>query len=201
MILALNFKPQCDTKVGYKIGIDRESMRQLHQFQVLTVFFISIENEDMTKHDFLHVGICKLEPVQVIYKTCLFRDPPQGYDKRLRQTFQLVREWIVRFGLDPMGLLHIGIPTLENKQLIMYDCCIEFPLPMMEKSDDLALRSLQGGDYALLRVEKTPAKIGKAIQMFLADYIPENHLVLDEERPIYEIYYTDTIEYCVPILE
>ena len=95
--------------------------------------------------------------------------------------------------------MHIGVPVLEDKQLIMYDCCIEFPFPVLEERGDISLRVLPGGEYALLRVEKTPAKIGKAIQLFYSDYIPRNALILDEERPTYEIYYEDTMEYCVPI--
>ncbi len=158
----------------------------------------------MNKQNPLHVGICKLEPLQVIYKVCLFGGRLENHDsridKRIRQAFQSLREWVVCFGLDPKHLLHIGIPTVEDKYLILYDCCIEFPLPMMEKKNDLALRILPGGEYALLRVEKTPAQIRKAIREFLGNYIPENHLLLDKERPVYEIYYKDTLEYCVPIL-
>ncbi len=158
----------------------------------------------MSKQNLLHVGICQLEPLQVVYKTCLFGGRFETHDsridKRIRQAFQSLREWVVRFGLDPRELLHVGIPTVEDNYLLLYDCCIEFPLPLMEKSAELSLRILPGGEYALLRVEKTPAKIRKAIQGFLGDYIPENHLVLDEERPTYEIYYKDMLEYCVPIL-
>ncbi len=158
----------------------------------------------MIKQNLLHVGTCKLEPVQVVYKTCFFGGRLENYDrrvdKRIREAFQVLREWVVRFGLDPQDLLHIGIPTLQDKLLIQYDCCLEFPLPMLEKSADLALRILPGGEYALLRVEKTHAKICKALQRFYADYIPENHLLLDEERPTYEIYYKDMLEYCVPIM-
>ncbi|HSB03424.1 MAG TPA: hypothetical protein VLE49_22425, partial [Anaerolineales bacterium] len=61
--------------------------------------------------------------------------------------------------------------------------------------------STAGREIALLQVKKTPAKIGKALQRFYADYIPENHLVLDEERPTSKIYYKDTLEYCVPLLK
>jgi len=155
----------------------------------------------MGKENLLHVGLCKLEPVQVVHKMCLFRNPakPRGYDKRIRQTFQQLREWIVCCGLEPRNLLHIGVPVLEDKQLIMYDCCIEFPFPVLEEHRDITLRVLPGGEYALLRVEKTPARIAKAIQLFYSDYVPRNALILDEERPTYEIYYEDTMEYCVPI--
>lgn len=155
----------------------------------------------MIKQDHLHVGVCELEPVQVIYKTCIFRHSKEDYDKKIRLAFQTLHEWADRFGLDPGQLLHVGIPTLDEKQLTMYECCIEFPLPMMEEDSEIQLKTLPGGSYAVLRMEKTPAKIGKAIQRFHADYIPENDLVVDEQRPTYEIYYKDMMEYCVPILK
>jgi len=112
----------------------------------------------------------------------------------------VLREWTVRFGLDPKQSLHIGIPTMEERQLIMYECCLEFPLPMMEASTEIQLKTLPGGNYAVLRMEKISARIGKAIQRFHVDYVPDNDLVIDEQRPTYEIYYEDTVEYCVPIL-
>lgn len=168
---------------------------------LLTKVFFFADNSRMAKQNLLHVGICKLDPIQVVYRTCLFQNPTvtQNYDKRIRQTFQLVREWIVCFGLDPKKLLHIGIPTLENKQLVTYDCCIEFLFPIMENNCDIALRTLPGGDYAVLRVKKTPAQIRHAIDTFLSEHIPDNGLIFDENRPTYEIYYEDTMEYCVPI--
>jgi len=154
----------------------------------------------MAKQSLLHVGICELEPAQVISKTCIFRHPKENHDKKIRQAFQTLREWTVRFGLDPKRLLHIGIPTVDDKQLIMYECCIEFPIPMMEEDANIQLKTLPGGVYAVLRIEKSPAKIGNAIRRLHADYIPDNDLVIDSERPTYEIYYEDTMEYCVPIL-
>ena len=155
----------------------------------------------MTKHNPLHVGICDLEPVQVISRTCVFRHSKENQDKKIRQAFQALREWTVRFGLDPKQLLHIGIPTIDEKQLVMYECCMEFNLPMMEDNAEIQLKTLPGGSYAVLRVEKTPAKIGRSIRAFHADYIPDNDLVIDDLRPIYEIYYEDTMEYCLPILK
>ena len=153
----------------------------------------------MTRHNRLHVGVCELESHQVIYTTCIFRHSRENYDRKIRQVFQALREWTVRFGLDPKQLLHIGIPTVEEKQLIMYECCIEFPLPMMEKNPEIKLKTIPGGSYAVLRIEKKPANIGKAIQRFHADYIPDNELIIDHERPAYEIYYEFTMEYCVPV--
>jgi DNA gyrase inhibitor GyrI len=71
---------------------------------------------------------------------------------------------------------------------------IEFPLP--EKLD---VKILPGGHYAILKVEKVPSKIRSAIRTFRGDYLPDHELIPDEERPVYEIYFKDTLEYCVPI--
>ena len=148
----------------------------------------------------LHVGVCEMEPVHVIYRVCIFRHSKDNHDKKIRQAFQSLREWSVRFGLNPKELLHIGIPTVDKKELIIYECCVEFPIPMMEENADIQAKTLPGGSYAVLRIEKTPVKIRNAIRRFHADYIPDNDLVIDDNRPTYEIYYEDTMEYCLPIL-
>ena len=154
----------------------------------------------MIKRELLHVGIIDLPALRVAHKLCIFPTDPRNHDKQIRTAFQVLREWIVSFGLDPEVLLHVGIPTLDNKVLLMYDCCIEFPLPIDEDGDDIRLKSLPGGKYAVLRIEKTPGKIARAIRQFHGDFVPENQIVVDESRSVYEIYYKDTMEYCVPVI-
>ena len=51
----------------------------------------------------------------------------------------------------------------------------------------------------MLTVEKKASKIGPAIRAFRGDYLPEHGLVVDEERPVYEYYFKDTLEYCLPM--
>jgi len=104
----------------------------------------------MTYQPLLHVGICELESIQVIYKTCIFRHTKENYDTKIRKAFQRLREWIVRFGLDPNQLLHIGIPTVDEKGLVMYECCLESPIPMIEEEADIQSKTLPGGSYAVL---------------------------------------------------
>ena len=99
------------------------------------------------------------------------------------------------YGLDPGTLLHIGVPTLDGKEIVTYDCCIEFPLPIDDESDEVKQKTLSGGGYAVLRVDKKPGEIGKAIRQLYGDYIPENQIVIDESRPVYEIYYEDSHGY------
>ena len=154
----------------------------------------------MTKPDCLHVGITDLPPLRVSHKLCIFRADPGNPDRAIRKAFQALREWVVGFGLDPDILLHVGIPTLDKQDLTTYDCCVEFPLPIDEEAVDVQQKSLSGGTYAVLRIEKTPRKIAKSIREFQGDYMPEHGIIVDESRPVYEIYYKDTMEYCVPII-
>jgi AraC family transcriptional regulator len=154
----------------------------------------------MHSRDLLHIGITDLPPVRVAHKLCLFRVGSNRPYKQIHATFQALREWLVTFDLDPDSLLHIGIPVLDEKLLVTYGCCIEFPLPIDSDRQDIDVQTLPGGRYAILRIEKTPAKISRAIRQFQADYLPEHH-IRDENRPVYEIYYRDTMEYCVPVID
>ena len=159
-----------------------------------------IDNTIMPSKNLLHVGITDLSPIRAAHKLCIFPASPNKPYKKINEMFQSLREWVVIFGLDPDKLLHIGIPSLDNKDLISYGCCIEFPLPIEDDSHGVDIKSLSGGTYAILRIKKKKSKISKAIRQFHGDYIPENQIIIDEHRPIYEIYYADTMEYCVPII-
>ena len=159
-----------------------------------------IENRGMPVKDLLHVGITNLSPIQVAHKLCVFRASPTKPFKKINETFRSLREWVANFGLDPDTLLHIGIPSVDGEVLITYSCCIEFPLPIDEAGRGVDVKLLPGGTYAILRIEKKPTKISQAIRQFHGDYIPENQIVADESRQIYEIYYLDRMEYCVPII-
>lgn len=169
-------------------------MPRVDNFQLIS------ENNHMIKQSFWHAGVCTLEPVQAVFRQCVFREHESNYDGCIRQTFQFLREWVVCMGLNPAELLHIGIPVLEDDRLAMYTCCMEYPLLFLDEDSQVSLGVLPGGRYAVLRMEKTPNIIRTSIQQFNNVYIPENGLVRDEHRPVYEIYHEQTMEYCIPIL-
>jgi DNA gyrase inhibitor GyrI len=163
---------------------------------LLTILFFVNDNFGMTKTPhFLDVEIRTLLDLQVIHRLLLFHSSTIKPDKAIRPAFLALREQVAGFGLDPDSLLHIGVPEIADGQLVCYDCCIEFPLP----EGEVGLKSLPGGCYLVLTVEKTAAIIGPAIRSFQGDYIPEHGFVPDEDRPTYEIYFKYTMEYCVPI--
>ena len=166
------------------------------QSAILTEFIFICENESMPRKPpvFLDVEIRNLPDLQVLHSLLLFRANTGNPDKVIRPAFQRLRQHVTEFGLDPDSLLHVGVPELDERQLVSYDCCIEFPLP---PTPDVKI--LPGGCYAVLSVEKTPAKISPAIRAFRGDYLPDHGLFIDDERPVYEIYFKDTLEYCVPL--
>jgi len=162
----------------------------------LTEFIFICENEPMPNKPplFLDVEIRNLPDLQVVHSLLLFQANSGNPDKVIRPAFQRLRQCVTEFGLDPDCLLHVGVPELDDWQLVSYDCCIEFPLPATPD-----VKILPGGRYAVLSVEKTPAKISPAIRAFRGDYLPDHELFIDDERPVYEIYFKDTLEYCIPL--
>ena len=144
---------------------------------------------------FLEVEIRTLPDLSVIHRLLLFCDESLNPDVLIRPGFRSLRERVSSYGLNPDSLLHVGIPELADGQLVSYDCCIEFPLSGGVDN----VKILPGGQYAVLTVEKTVSKIVPAIRAFQGDYLLDHGLIPDEDRPVYEIYFKDTLEYCVPI--
>ena len=142
-----------------------------------------------------------LSPIRVAHKLCLFPTTRNRPDKKIQKTFQDLRAYVVMYGFEPDTLLHIGIPTIEDQELVTYECCLEFPLPIESENEKIGHKILPGGRYLVLRIKKKPLEIGKAIRQLYGDYIPDNQIVINEMRPVYEIYYEDTMEYCVPVFD
>ena len=118
----------------------------------------------------------------------------------IHHCFQRVQEWVQGLGLDPLTLLHIGIPIVQDGQLSRYECCVEVPARTQSGLDDIGIKELPGGRYAVMSMKKDPAIIGRSIGRFYREYVPQHHIEIDGPRPTYEIYYESTMEYCVPIL-
>jgi hypothetical protein len=51
----------------------------------------------------------------------------------------------------------------------------------------------------VLWLEKDSVTIGERIGQFFSEYVPQYQLILDATRPGYEVYYAQTMDYCVPI--
>ena len=143
----------------------------------------------------LLVDVRELPNLRVIHSYCLFRSEIGNPDKVIRPAFRNLRLRLSGFGLDPDSLLHVGVPEVVDGHLVSYDCCVEFPFP----DNASGVQILPGGRYAVLSAEKNPRKIIPAIRAFRGDYLLDHGFILDEERPVYEYYFTDTLEFCLPI--
>ena len=148
----------------------------------------------------LSVSIRDLIPVEVAYTSRHVEQAAGNFSDQIRDGFQVVKDWATQKGFDVSLLKVIGIPQVSNGQLTSYECCIELPEPVDLNEERIQAKQLTGGKYAVLTLEKDSATIGETIGRFFAEYVPENELVIDNNRPSYEIYYEHIMEFCVPII-
>jgi DNA gyrase inhibitor GyrI len=147
----------------------------------------------------LSVSVRDLLPVEVAYTRCHVEQAAGNFSDQIRDGFQAVKDWAMQQGYDISGLRVIGVPQVIDGQLKSYDCCIELPEPVQVNPETIQTKSLVGGQYAVLTLEKDSASISDFIGRFFAEYVPEHQLVLDNHRPSYEIYYEHLMDFCVPI--
>ena len=147
----------------------------------------------------LSISIKELPSVHVAYIDYQAKDESDNSDE-IRKCFQRVQDWVKGLGYDPYALLNIGIPIVVDGRLLRYESCIEVPAKVQAGSDNIGIKELPGGLYAVVSIEKDPAIIGNSIGRFYQEYVPQNKIKIDGTRPTYEIYYENTMEYCVPIL-
>jgi DNA gyrase inhibitor GyrI len=147
----------------------------------------------------LSVSIRDLLEVEVAYTRCRVEQAAGNFSDQIRDGFQTVKDWIMQQGYDTSGLRVIGAPQVIDGQLKSYDCCVELPEPVQVNTETIQTKNLTGGQYAVLTLEKDSALISDSIGRFFAEYVPEHQLVIDNDRPSYEIYYEHVMEFCVPI--
>lgn len=76
---------------------------------------------------------------------------------------------------------------------------MELPEVISQHTEDVETKQLPGGRYAILSLEKDSSTIGETIGRFFAEYVPQHQLVIDTQRPSYEVYYERTMDFCVPL--
>ncbi|MEW6718146.1 MAG: GyrI-like domain-containing protein [Chloroflexota bacterium] len=119
---------------------------------------------------------------------------------KIGECFRRVQAWVREHGYDPLTQLTIGVIKMVDGKLSSYGCCIEVPTQVQSGLNDIDIKELPGGRYAVVSIPKDPDIIGKSIGYFYQEYVPQNQIMIDDIRSTYEIYYENTMEYCVPIL-
>lgn len=146
------------------------------------------------------VSIKELPRIQVVYLHVELDVAAGKHNPQISAAFGAVKTWAMRQGHNPMDGLTIGIPQEVDRRLVGYDCCLEMPGAAVNGQDDVAIKTIPGGRYAVLKLEKDWRTIESVIGRFYAEYVPEHHLALDVSRPTYEIYGARRMEYCVPVM-
>jgi DNA gyrase inhibitor GyrI len=149
----------------------------------------------------LRVHIQELPAREVVCLTCQLDQASGQFSTQIAEGFGQVKRWLEHQDQAVADRLIIGLPHVVERQLIGYDCCVEpahiaTPLPQGWQT-----KHLPGGRYAVLSLEKDSATIGERIGQFFAEYVPQHQLILDPTRPSYEVYYAQTMDYCIPIEE
>ncbi len=148
----------------------------------------------------LHVTIQDLPPILIAYTSCQLQEMTGSYSGQIRDGFQRIKDWARQHGYDSSVLKVIGIPCVAGTQLISYVCALELPEAMTAITEGIQTKQLAGGRYAILSLEKDSTTIGQTIGHFFAEYVPQHQLIVDSQRPSYEVYYEDIMDFCVPLL-
>jgi DNA gyrase inhibitor GyrI len=148
----------------------------------------------------LRVIIQDLTPVFIAYVSCQLQQATGRYNEQIRDGFQQIKDWAQQRGYDPSALKVIGIPRTDGAQLVGYECALELPEIISQDTEGIQTKELPGGRYAILSLEKDSNTIGATIGRFFAEYVPQHQLIVDPQRPMYEVYYEQMMDFCVPML-
>jgi DNA gyrase inhibitor GyrI len=148
----------------------------------------------------LRVYLRELPRYNVGYVTRQVDEAAGHFSSSIGAGFQLIKQWAVAQHVALTEHLLIGIPHVAGRKLIAYDCCIQLAPDTPALPPDWRVKQLPAGRYAVLTLDKDSATIGAQIGQFFAEYVPQHQLQVDATRSSYEVYYTQTMDYCVPIV-
>ncbi len=147
----------------------------------------------------LNVVVSELPPVRVALLAYEAQGLKGQYQESIGMLFLEVEGWLMSRGHQTDGLRRIGVPFNDGPTLVRYWCCIEAPAGLEAGDGPVRVDELTGGRYAVLSLTKDAATIGPSIDRFYSEYVPAHNLLLDETRPPIEIYFPETMDYCVPV--
>ena len=147
----------------------------------------------------LQVHIRELPVRTIVCLACQLDQASGHFSTHIAEGFGHVKRWLEQYDHAVANSLIIGIPHVVEQHLIGYDCCAELAPITTPLPHGWQAKQLLGGRYAVLSLEKDSATIGERIGQFFAAYVPQHQLVLDATRPSYEVYYAETMDYCIPI--
>src|SRR5688500_14538645 len=116
----------------------------------------------------LSVTIRDLAPVLVASLSLHISAAAGTFSADIGRGFEVVKAWAEQHGFDPRVHQVIGVPQVEQRQLIGYTCCVELPAAVAG-TESIQVSELIGGRYAVLTLEKDSATIGQSIGRFFGE--------------------------------
>lgn len=147
----------------------------------------------------LNVTVRDLPEVRVVTLEYRAKGVTGTYQASIGELFRELEGWLRLRHVDTRHLRRIGVPSTEGGDLQSYWCCIEAPEGLAPEDGAVKMRVVAAGRYAVLTLAKDANTIGANIGRFYSEYVAAHMLALDASRPPYEVYYLDTMEYCVPL--
>jgi DNA gyrase inhibitor GyrI len=137
---------------------------------------------------------------RVAYLTIQTSQTVGNFDHAIRNTFDQIKSWVREHGDIAENVPAIGIASVLDGKLQSYECCIPISENLsLDENSALNVKSLPGGKYVIVKIEKQSEIIGETIRRFFEEYVPNANLQIDNSRPTYEVYWDTTMDFCVPI--
>ncbi len=148
----------------------------------------------------LDVSFVNLPATTVAYLVLQTDQVAGAFDVAIRTTFERVKAWVQMHGGDVHTTPAIGIAHVSDGRLVAYECCIPIGAgTTVGAHDPLQVKTLPGGAYAVVKIEKQSSVIGETIGRFFREYVPAARLQIDGSRPTLEVYWEATMDFCVPV--
>jgi|GEM_PF-1708941 len=159
----------------------------------------------------LKVTVKQLPSYRVVYERCIGRQDPFSDQERIRKAFENVSTWTKSKSNDIFQSMYIGIPhyhpILEDMLKWRYDACRTVPMNL-DVEAGINSRQLAGGTYAVIQVEKEKQSnmFDAVMAIWWLNWLPDNGFILDDSRPLLELYPVSDIRHavymdcCIPII-
>ncbi len=141
------------------------------------------------------------------------------YNQDITESFRKVENWVASRNLFSSTTLGIGItydnPDITSNDKCRYDAAFTIPNDITEASGEIGVQDIQGGLYAICRIEVSKdnpfevaiSSLGEVVDYLYGNWLPDSGFQL-ADKPSLEIYYRGdekqeeqfVIDYCLPII-
>lgn len=158
----------------------------------------------------LKVTVKELPSYTVIYERCIGKQNTLSDQEDIRQAFESVTHEAAAVQHVQYQSIYIGVPyplpIFREKFRQRYDACRTVPAGN-EHHIEMGSRQLAGGTCGVIRLEQNREIYDIIIDSFIHEWLPESGYMLDDRRPVLELYPVSDIRHareadvCIPIMK